>query len=188
MRPRVFAIDLVDHDDRLGPVLERLAQNETGLRLRAIMRIDDEQNAIDHLHDALHFAAEIGVAGRVHDVDAVSVPLKGGVLRADRDPFFALEIHRVHHPLFHLLVGAEGAGLAQELIDERGLAVIDVRNNGDVTNLVHVGVLENCVREPDTSCGEGGGIWRRGHAASTGRTTNPHVNTKAASQFPGLPP
>ena len=51
---------------------------------------------------------------------------------------FPLQIHRIHHPFFDLLVGTKGAGLPQQLIDESGLAVIDVRNNGDVTNLIHV--------------------------------------------------
>ena len=121
----------------LSLVLERLAQNEARLRLRSIVRIDHQQNAIDHLHDALDFAAEIGVAGRIDDVDAIAVPLKGGVLGADRDPFFALEIHRIHHALLDFLVGAEGARLTQQLIDQRGLAVIDVRNDGDVTDFIH---------------------------------------------------
>ncbi len=36
-----------------------------------------------------------------------------------------------------LLVGAEGAGLAQELIDERGLAVVDVGDDCDVADFIH---------------------------------------------------
>ena len=121
----------------LTPVFERLAQNKTRLRLRAVVRVDHQQDAVDHFHDALDFAAEIGVAGRVDDVDAVTVPFERGVLGADGDAFFALEIHRVHHALLDLLVGAKGAGLPQQLIDQRRLAVIDVRDNGDVTNLIH---------------------------------------------------
>src|SRR5207248_196268 len=135
--PGIFAIDLIDHYNRFRMVLQRLAQNEARLRLRTIVRVDDQQDAVDHLHDALDLAAEIGVARRVDDVDPIAVPLKGSVLRANGDSFFAFEIHRIHHPLLDLLIGAEGAGLAQELIDERGLAVVDVRNDGDVTNLVH---------------------------------------------------
>ena len=72
------------------------------LRLRAVVRIDHEQHAVDHLHDALHFAAEIGVAGSVDDVDVVVVPVEGGVLRADGDALFPLEIHRVHDALLGL--------------------------------------------------------------------------------------
>ncbi len=101
------------------------------------MRIDDEEHAIDHLHDALDLAAEIGVAGRVDDVDVIVVPAKGRVLRPDGDALFALEIHRIHDALLHLLVGAKGAGLLEKLVHERGLAVVDVRDDGDVANVLH---------------------------------------------------
>ena len=37
----------------------------------------------------------------------------------------------------NLLVGAEGAGLFQQTIDEGGLAVIDVRDDGDITYVFH---------------------------------------------------
>ena len=60
----------------------------------------------------------------------------GGVLGEDRDAALALEIVGVHHPVDHLLVGAEDAALAQHGIDERGLAVIDVRDDGDVADVV----------------------------------------------------
>jgi len=55
------------------------------LRLRAVVRIDDEQHAVDHFHDALDLAAKIGVAGGVDDIDVVVLPLEGGVLGADGD-------------------------------------------------------------------------------------------------------
>ena len=137
VRPRIFAVDLVDDDNRLGFVFERLSQHETRLGLRAIVRVHHEQNAVHHLHDPLDFAAEIGVARRVDDVDPVTVPLKRGVLRPDRDPLLTFEVHRIHHPVLYFLVRAESSGLAQQLIHERGLAVVDVRNDGDITNLVH---------------------------------------------------
>ena len=86
VRTRILAIDLVDDHDRLGPVLQRLLQHESRLRLRAVVRVHHEQHAVDHLHDPLDLAAEIGVAGGIHDVDVVAVPVEGGVLRADRDP------------------------------------------------------------------------------------------------------
>ena len=136
VRAGVFAVDLVDDDDRLGADFERLAQHELGLRLRAVEGIDDEQHAVDHLQDALHLAAEIGVAGSVDDVDVVILVLERGVLGLDRDALFALEVHRVHDALDDGLVGAEGARLAQELVDERGLAVVNVGNDGDVANLL----------------------------------------------------
>src|ERR1700682_5177517 len=61
VRTRVFPVDLVDDDDWLEVIFHRLAQDKTRLRLRSIMRVNHEQNAVHHFHDALDFAAEIGV-------------------------------------------------------------------------------------------------------------------------------
>ena len=36
------------------------------------------------------------------------------------------------------LVGAEGARLLQQAIDERGLAVVDVGDNGDIAYVLHI--------------------------------------------------
>ncbi len=137
VRAGVLAVDLVDDDDRLGAVFERLLEDELRLRLRAVVGIDHQQHAVDHLHDALDLAAEIGMAGGIDDVDVVILPLEGGVLGADGDALLALEVHGVHDALLDLLIGPEGARLAQELIDERGLAVIDVGDDGDVANMFH---------------------------------------------------
>jgi hypothetical protein len=63
VRARFFAIDLVDHDDRPQPVLERLLRDEARLRHRAVDCIDEQQHRIDHRQHALHFAAEVGVPG-----------------------------------------------------------------------------------------------------------------------------
>ena len=72
--PGVGLVDLVDDDDGLEAQRQRLAGDELGLRHRAFRRIDQQDDAVDHREDALHFAAEVGVAGRVDDVDARAVP------------------------------------------------------------------------------------------------------------------
>ena len=63
----------------------------------------------------------------------------GGVLREDRDALLALQVHRVHHALGDVLVRAERAGLPQHGVDERRLAVVDVRHDGDVSDVVALG-------------------------------------------------
>ena len=52
------------------PLAQRLAGHELGLRHRPFGGIDQHQDAVDHAEDALDLAAEIGMAGRVDDVDA----------------------------------------------------------------------------------------------------------------------
>ena len=65
----------------------------------------------------------------------VSFQRIGGVLGENGDPALALERIRIHHALCDDLIFAERAGLAKHLVDQRRLAVIDVRDDGDITNL-----------------------------------------------------
>jgi hypothetical protein len=70
VRVGVGAVDLVDAEDRLQAHLQRLGQHELGLRHDAFLGVDQQDAAVHHAEDALHLAAEVGVAGRVDDVDA----------------------------------------------------------------------------------------------------------------------
>jgi hypothetical protein len=135
VRTRARAIDLVDHDDGLEAHLERLLGDEAGLRHRAVQRVHEQQHRVDHGQNALDFAAEVGVAGRVHDVDAVVLPGDGGVLREDRDATFLLEIVRVHDPVGHDRALVERPRLLQQLVDQSGLAVVHVGHDGDVAQV-----------------------------------------------------
>ena len=131
---------LIDEDHRQFR-LERLAQHEARLRQRPLGGVDQEQDAVDHRQPALDLAAEIGVAGGVDDVELDAAVVDRGVLGEDRDPLLALEVHRVHHPLGDVLALAEGAGLPQHLVDQGRLAVVDVGDDGDVSEVVSGGHL-----------------------------------------------
>ena len=137
-RVRILAVDLVHEHDGLQPQRQRLPRHESRLRHRPFGRVHEQQEAVHHAQDPLHLAAEVGVAGRVHDVDlgvAPQPPAHGRVLREDRDAALPLERVRVEHPLVHLLVGTEHAGLAEHLIHQRRLTVVDVGDDGDVAEL-----------------------------------------------------
>ncbi len=77
---RIRTIDLVDDDDRAQAHFQRLANHELGLRHRPFSGIDQHDGAVDHGQDALDLAAEIGMAGRVDDVDARIFPVNGSRL------------------------------------------------------------------------------------------------------------
>src|SRR5690606_22121421 len=79
------------------------------------------------------------VPGRVDDVElhlaAVGpAPAHRGALREDRDALLPLEVGVVHHPVD--LGGAvpERARLAQQRVDQRRLAVVDVGDERDVAD------------------------------------------------------
>src|SRR5258708_2084645 len=132
---RTRPVDLVDHHDGRAAELQRLAQDEPRLRHGAVEGVDHEEHAVDHAQNTLDLTAEIGVTRRVHDVDLGALPPDGRVLREDGDPALTLQWIGIHHALGDDLILAEGARLAEHLVHERGLAVIDVRNDGDVPNL-----------------------------------------------------
>ena len=98
-------------------------------------RVDQQHHAVDHRQDALHLAAEIGMAGRVDDVDARAVPFDRGAFGQDGDAALALLVVGVHGALVHVLVLAHRAGLLEQLVDQRGLAMVDMGDDGDVADI-----------------------------------------------------
>jgi hypothetical protein len=79
------------------------------------------------------------VAGRVDDVQLGVPEADRRVLREDRDALLALEVHRVHDALVDVGALAEGAGLPEHGVDQRGLAVVDVGDDRDVAQVVAAG-------------------------------------------------
>ena len=134
-RPRVGSVDLVERHDHRQMALHRLLEDVARLRQRALGGVHQQQHRVDHQQGALDLAAEVGVAGRVDDVEAHAVVVDGGLLGEDRDALLALEVPGVEHAVDHRLVGAEGPGLAQHAVDQRRLAVVDVRDDRDVAQI-----------------------------------------------------
>ena len=132
---------------------ERLRQHVAGLRQGALGRVDQQQHAVDHGQGPLDLAAEVGVARGVDEVDLhVAFHVIDGRLGQDRDAPLALLVVGVHDPVDEGLVGAEDAGGAQHGVDQRGLAVVDVGDEGDVAERRYV---------PTTEGGGDGGNQRR---------------------------
>lgn len=143
----VGAVGLVDQEDdgKLG--LERLAQHEAGLRQRALTRVDEQHDTVDHGQAALDLATEVGVTGGVDHVDrdllalgVLALVRDRRVLGEDRDALLTFQIVRVHGALVDVSVFAEGARLTQHGVDESGLAVVDVRHDRDVAEVRTEGV------------------------------------------------
>ena len=70
----VVAVDLVEHDDGRQVGGERLGQHVAGLGQRPLGRVDEQEHAVDHGQGPLDLAAEVGVAGRVDQVDLARRP------------------------------------------------------------------------------------------------------------------
>src|ERR1700759_5110862 len=101
------------------------------------MRINHQEHAVHHLHNAFYFPAEIGMPGSINDVDMVVLVFESGVLRLDGDSFFFFEVHRVHDSFFDLLIRPEGAGLTKQLIHQCRLSMVYMSDNCNITYTFH---------------------------------------------------
>ena len=98
--------------------LERLGQDVTRvLQQRSFAGIDEQQHPVGDLERSLNFPTEIGVAGRVDDVDFDAVVYHAGDLGEDGDAALALQLVRIHHAVGDFFVDPEDAGLFQHGVD-----------------------------------------------------------------------
>ena len=134
VRTSARAVDLVDHDDGLQTGGKSLASHKASLRHRAFDGVDQQQHAVDHRQNAFDFTAEVCVPRGVDDVDVNAFVFNGAVLSKNRDAAFLFQRVAVHHAFVDLLVAAESARALQKLVDHGRLAVVNVRNDGNVAN------------------------------------------------------
>ena len=133
VRPRVRLVDLVDDDNRPEADFQSLGEHEFGLRHRAFGGIDQKDGTIHHIQNTFHFAAKIGVAGRIHNIDTRILPVQRCDLGKNGNAALALQIVGVHGAFVNLRVVAERAGGLEQHIDKSGLSMINVRDDGDIS-------------------------------------------------------
>ena len=112
-------------------------QHEAGLGHGAFEGVHNQQHTVRHVQYTLHLAAEVAVARGVDDVDFVSFVADGDVLGEDGDSALAFEVVVVENELAGLLILTKELCLVQHAVDKGGLSVVDVRNNGNISNVLH---------------------------------------------------
>ena len=150
----IGTVDLVDSHHKAQVLLQSLLQHKAGLGHAALGSVHQQQNAVDHLQHALDLAAEVGVARGVDDVDLNVLVLDRDVLGENRNAALALLVVGIQDAVLDLLVGTEGVRGTQELVDHRRLAVVDVGDDGDVSQIVyaHVVPLSSIYIQPARVC------------------------------------
>ena len=136
MRARPVPVYLVDHHYGAQAARQGLLGDEAGLRHGPVHGVHQQQHGIGHGQDALHLAAEVGVAGGVYDIDTVAVPFQGRILGQYGNAALAFQVIGIHDPFRGVLARGQGAGLAQQLVDQGGLAVVYVGDDRDVADLL----------------------------------------------------
>jgi hypothetical protein len=64
------------------------------------------------------------------------VEKKRRIFRENGDPALSFEVVGIHHALDKRFVGAENSTLPQHGVDQSRFAVVYVRDNGDITNIL----------------------------------------------------
>ena len=114
--------------------LQRLLQHEAGLGHGTLGGVHQQDDAVDHLQDPLHLAAEVGVTRGVHHIDLVVLVVDGGILGQDGDAALPLQIAGVHDPIHGGLILTIDTALLQHLVDQGGFAVVNVGDDCNITN------------------------------------------------------
>ena len=70
----------------LQPLFECLAQNILRLRHRSLKRIDEQQNTVYHVENALHLTAEVRMTGGIYDIYFDPIIEDRRILRKNRIP------------------------------------------------------------------------------------------------------
>ena len=74
------------------------------------------------------------MTGGINDVDFVGTMMNGEIFGKDGDTAFFFKVVRVHNPLGDGFIGAVDSGMFKHGINQSGFTVVNVGNNGDVSD------------------------------------------------------
>ncbi len=130
-------VDFVDHYNGAQSGLKRFLGDKTGLRHRTVNGVDHQQYAVNHAHHPLDLTAKIGVTGGVDDIDSIVLPFDGGIFRQNGNAALFFLVVGVHHTVGFQLLAIQGPGGTQQGINQGCFAMIDVGNDGDVSQFLN---------------------------------------------------
>ena len=144
-------VDLVDDDDWLDPLGKGLTENSLGLDANAFNAVDDDEGTIGNTKGSSNFGGEVNMSWGVDKVDKETVTVgslvlwevllwhgvvKGHTSGLDSDATFLFIWAGIH------ITGTTGGfvgddtGTSDKGVGKSGLTVIDVGDNGHVTDVV----------------------------------------------------
>ena len=125
-----------------------------GLRFHALRGINYQQRAFARGERTGDFVGEVNVAGGVDEIELLGLAVFGEIHHADGvgfdgDATLAFELHGIEDLLVtRHFTGAERSGDLQHTVRERGLAVVDMRDDREVPNRSAVHALLSKSKRP----------------------------------------
>jgi hypothetical protein len=137
IRTAVGLIDLIDNHDWFKTEVKGFLQNEACLRHRSLECIYQENNAVSHIEYALYLATEIGVTGRIDNVNLRVFIADGYVLGKNSNASLALQVIIIEDKITCFLVFPEKLSLVEHFVYQGCLPVVNVSDNGNISNVLH---------------------------------------------------
>jgi len=131
---RVRLVRLIHHHDRFKIQLQCFIQNKPRLRHRAFRRIDQKKHAVSEVQHALNLSAEITMSGGVDDIDLHALVFDADIFRQNGNAALTFEVVAIEHALLKFLVVAKQVRLLNNLIHQRRLAVVNMRDDRDIAD------------------------------------------------------
>ena len=136
-------VDFVEHRHDLQIVLHSKISVGQGLRLHALRGVHHQHGALTGRQRPGDLIVEVHVSRRVDEVQLIGLTILRLVIQLngpglDGDAPLPLQVHIVQQLICHLPLGYRAAGL-QQPVRQRRLAVVDVGDNGKITNVALFG-------------------------------------------------
>ena len=131
---RTWLVNLVHNQNWAQTQGQSFLGHKTSLWHGSFLRINQQHNAINHRQRTLDLTTEVGVAWGVHDIDVGALPADRAIFSQNGDATLALDSVVVHHGIHNFFVVCKCAGLAKQLVNHGCFAMVNVGNDGDITN------------------------------------------------------
>ena len=132
-------VDLVDGRHDVEVCVHGQKRIADRLGLDALGGVDYQHGTLAGGKRARDLVGEVNVTRRVDEVELVGVPIVGIIGHADGialdgNAALALDVHAVEHLRLKVTL-LDGVGQLENSIADGGLAVVDVRNDGEVADM-----------------------------------------------------
>lgn len=135
------AVDLVEHEAGAEPLDEGLAQRGVRLDVDALDGVDEDERRVRKPRGGGDLGAEVDVARGVDEADAVAAPgaeRDGGGFHGDGSALLLVEVVHEAEPAGELRVEEPVPAGRHQVVRQRGLAVVHVREDACVTDAARV--------------------------------------------------
>ncbi len=144
-------VDFVEYDDWLESKFKRFSKYEFCLWHWSFVGVYKKKDGIYHSQNTFNLGTKIRVAWCVHDVDFCLTKLNGGVFGVDGNSTFTFLVIAVHDAFNNLFTVCKGVGLLKHGVHKRGLTVVNVGNDGDVSKIHNISIRNRTLQSDDSS-------------------------------------